>query len=119
MKLNVFVVFFAPTVLATTKVWNLSGSCNSANVCDVDTAFNNPNNPKVCNGRAGQYVGTAACYCSKESQLEGSGNYSADRGWQAVVSSEVVVSVVSSSKSKPEIRARVEDCEDRPQTIQS
>ena len=46
MKLNVFVVFFAPTVLATTKVWNLSGSCNSANVCDVDTAFNNPNNPK-------------------------------------------------------------------------
>ena len=58
MKLNVFVVFFAPTVLATTKVWNLSGSCNSANVCDVDTAFNNPNNPKVCNGRAGQYVGT-------------------------------------------------------------
>ncbi|RYN16562.1 hypothetical protein AA0112_g12457 [Alternaria arborescens] len=58
MKLNVFVVFFAPTVLATTKVWNLSGSCNAANVCDVDTAFNDPNNPKVCNGRAGQYVDT-------------------------------------------------------------
>jgi len=50
---------------------------------------------------------------------EGSGNYSADRGWQAVVSSEVVVSVVSSSKSKPKVRAGVEDCEDRSWTIQS
>lgn len=49
---------------------------------------------------------------------EGSGNTVHPEAVRRL-SSEVVESVVSSSKSKPKVRAGVEDCEDRFWTIQS